>query len=218
MTWLLAAAAAATSAAAHQRLLVPRLPAPEVRDGEDSPDYPALASAPDVAGAALLALGCGLLVLPGLPPAQLLLWVGYLGAGAALVWVDLRSTWLPRRLHLACLAQVALGLALLAVTDWRSALAGLLGGLLGMAAFHLVWRLGMGFGYGDVRLAALVGAVAGTAGAQQWVAGFLAGTLAGALWGIGHAVTRRKRSAPAHFPYGPALWLGPVLAGWVSGW
>lgn len=218
MTWLLAAAAAAASAAAHQRFLVPRLPVPETMDDEDPPDYPAFASIPDVVGAALLALGCGLLVLPGLPAGHLVLWVAYLGAGAALVWVDLRSTWLPRRLHIVCLAQVALGLSLLAVTDWRSALAGLLGGLIGAGFFHLVWRLGTGLGYGDVRLAALVGAIAGTAGAQHWVAGFLAGTVVGALWGIGHALARRTLNTPAHFPYGPALWLGPVLAGWISGW
>lgn len=218
MIWVAVAAAASASAAAHQRLVVPRLPPPALGAGETAPDYRALAGARDVAGAALLAALAGALVLPGMPGARLLLWVAYLGAGAALVWVDLLSTWLPRRLNHLCLAQVALGLAALAIVDWKAALAGLAGSAAALGLFHLVWRLGTGFGYGDVRLAAIVGAVAGTSGPQAWTAAMLAGTVVGALWAVAHTVTLRRRGAPAHFPYGPALWLGPVLATWVSGW
>lgn len=218
MIWVLAVVAAVASAAVHQRLVVPRLTTPATVDGEPAPDYRILASWPDVLGATGLALFTALLLLPGLPASQLPLWVGYLGAGAALAWVDLRTTWLPRTLNHLCLAQVGLGLAWLAITDWRVALAALLGGAATLGLFHLVWRLGTGFGYGDVRLAAIVGAVAGTGGLQHWLASILAGTAVGALWAVIHTLTRRHANAPAHFPYGPSLWLGPVLAGWISGW
>lgn len=218
MFWVAAAAAATASAAAHNRFVVPLLPAPSLDAGETAPDYRALASPLDTLGAAALALLAGLLVLPGLAAAHLPMWVAYLGAGCALVWVDLRSTWLPRRLNQLCLAQVALGLVALAAVDWRAALAGLVGGAAALALFHLVWRLGTGFGYGDVRLAALVGTVAGAHGLQHWLTSILAGTLVGAVWAVAHAVANRGRDAPAHFPYGPSLWLGPVLAGWLSGW
>lgn len=218
MTWVLAAAAATASAALHQRFVVPRLPAPHLDEGETAPDYGALAGARDVLGAAVLALLAATLVLPGAGEPRLLLWTAYVGAGAALVWVDLRTTWLPRRLNQLCLAQVLLGLVALGITDWRAALAGLAGGLAALGLFHLVWRLGTGFGYGDVRLAAIVGLVAGSSGPQHWLTSILAGTSVGALWAVAHTVGNRRRGGPAHFPYGPALWLGPVLATWLSGW
>lgn len=218
MFWVAAAAAATASAAAHVRFVVPRLPPPALNEGETAPDYRALASRPDALGAATLALLAGLLVLPDLPTAHLPVWIAYLGAGCALVWVDLRSTWLPRRLNQVCLAQVAVGLLLLGAADWRSALAGLVGGAVALGLFHLVWLLGTGFGYGDVRLAAIVGTMAGVHGPQHWVTSILAGTMVGAVWALAHAVSNRGRDTPAHFPYGPSLWLGPVLAGWLSGW
>lgn len=218
MIWMLAAVAAVASAFIHQRWVVPRLRTPLLADDETAPDYRPLASWPNVLGAAALALLGSALVLPGSPTAQLLLWLGYLGAGAALVWVDLRTTWLPRQLNHLCLTQVGVGLLALGITDWRRAVAALAGGVAAFAVFHLVWRLGTGFGYGDVRLAAIVGAVAGSGGLQHWFASILAGTVTGAVWAILHSMLRRRTNAPAHFPYGPSLWLGPVLAGWISGW
>lgn len=217
MTWLVALACA-VSAALHLSLLVPRLKEPDLEDGEPAPRYATLAPAGHVLllGAIVLVLAGSL--LPAVPQEQQGVWFGYLGAGGALVWVDLRTTWLPRTLHLVCLAQVALALVWVALLDWSSALASLAGGGIAFLLFHLVWRFSSTFGYGDVRLAALVGAVGALGGLDGWLTALLCGTLLGALWGIGHALWRRGTDRPAHFAYGPALWLGPIAAVVLSGW
>lgn len=218
MTWLLALTVCAGSALAHQLLVVPRLPRAPVDGGDAPPDYARLATPRDGFGVLTLSVLASAAVLPRAPEALLPLWVAHLGGGAALAWVDLRTTWLPRRLNHLVLAQVLLALAWVAVGDWRTALAAAGGGLAAFALFHLAWSLGGGFGYGDVRLAGIVGAVAGTQGLQHWVSSILLGTVTGALWGAAHALRRRWRGGPTHFPYGPALWLGPVAAAAISGW
>ena len=218
MEWVPAVAACGISAVLHQLLVVPRLPAPAAEADEPPPDYRALASTRDALGVLALSVLAALLVLPGLPDPQLISWVGYLGAGAALVWVDLRTTWLPRVLNHLCLAQVALGVGWVAISDWRGAVAAVIGGLAALGLFHVVWALGSGFGYGDVRLAAIIGVVAGAAGWQQWLMSFLLGTLIGACWGVVHWLRSRSSGSPPHFAYGPALWLGPVAAFAISGW
>ena len=157
-------------------------------------------------------------VLHKIPSSHHGVWLGYLGAGAALVWVDLRTTWLPRTLNLICLGQVGAGLVWVAVTDWPAALSSVVGGIASFALFHLMWRHSSAFGYGDVRLAAIVGAVGGLGGLDGWVMALLCGTLIGAVWGVASAVARRHGRGPGYFPYGPGLWLGPILAVSVSGW
>lgn len=216
MTWLVTLACA-LSAACHLRFVVPRLREPAVAADDPPPHYAGLAPMRHVA---LLALTVFLLaqVLHVVPPAEFVAWFGYLGAGGALVWVDLRTTWLPRTLNNVCLAQVAIGLAWLAVFDWQSSLSGLAGGLFAFALFHLVWRYSTAFGYGDVRLAANVGAMGGLGGLDGWLTTLLCGTLAGAAWAIAHAIHRRRHPGPRYFAYGPALWLGPMIALTVSGW
>lgn len=220
MIWAIAAAGlSSASAVAHLLLVLPRLPRPDPDGDDPPPDYVALATpgAGLVAGAA--ALLTGLFVLPHQPTHHLLVWVGYLGAGAALVWVDLRTTWLPKRLNLICLVQVLVGVVLMSAVDWRTAVFAVAAGLLTRGFFHLVWRLGTGLGYGDVRLAGIVGIVAGAGGVQNWLTAILMTTIIGAIWALVHAFRRRGRPATP-FPYGPALWLGPIAAaslGAVSG-
>ena len=133
--------------------------------------------------------------------------------GAPLVAVDLRTTFLPRRLHYVALAGVTAGGAALAVVSPRAALGAAVGAAAAFAFFSLAWRLTTNLGFGDVRLALLIGAVAGHAGVAAWTTALLAGTVLGALHGIGHALwARRDPERPQHFAYGPALWLGPIVA------
>lgn len=216
MTWLMALACA-VSAALHLALLVPRLGEPDPDVGDPAPRYATLAPPGHVLllGAVVFALA---LVLHMVPQYQFGVWFGYLGAGAALVWVDLRTTWLPRILHFVCLAQVALGVAWVALNHWPTAVASVAGGVVALLLFHLVWHFSSAFGYGDVRLAAIVGAVGALRGLDGWLLALLCGTLLGAVWGIGHAWLRRGTDRPAHFAYGPALWVGPIVAVAVSGW
>ncbi|MCC2593426.1 A24 family peptidase [Tessaracoccus sp. OS52] len=208
----------AASALLHQMLVVPRLPVPAVPAGEAAPDFVALRSRGDLLGVLAASAASATVVAVAAPQAQLPMWFGHLGAGAALAWVDLRTTWLPRILNQLCLLQVAAGALWLALTDPGSAVGGLIGGLAAFGLFHLVWAFGTGFGYGDVRLAGIVGVLAGAGGLDQWLLTVLAGTVIGAAWGIAHGLLRRGTDAPAHFPYGPALWLGPVAAVAISGW
>ena len=216
MTWLVSLLCA-VSAALHLRFVVPSLREPDLVDDEPAPHYAALAS-----GRHVVALGIAVLILAQVlhrvPPQHWVVWFGYLGAGAALVSVDLRTTWLPRTLHLVCLAQVLLGLVWVAVLDWPTALASVAGGVVAFLLFHLVWRFSAAFGYGDVRLAGIVGAVGALGGVDGWLVALLCGTLLGAVWGIVHALARRGTDRPAHFAYGPALWLGPIAAVALSGW
>ncbi|MEO7589189.1 MAG: prepilin peptidase [Arachnia sp.] len=207
----------ALSAALHLSWVVPRLPEPPQVAGEAGPAYASLAPIRHVLvlGVVVLLLAQVLHLVPG---QQQVVWFGYLGAGAALVWVDMRTTWLPLTLHRICLAQVAAGLVVVAVVDWPTALTSVAGGAVAFGAFHLVWRFSTTFGYGDVRLAAVVGAVGALRGLDGWLLAMLCGTLLGAVWAVAHTLARRGTDRPRHFPYGPALWLGPVVAVALSGW
>ncbi len=216
MTWL-ATVICAMSAVLHLVLVVRRLPEPELRHDEPAPNYASLVTARHGVLLGLLVLVLAQ-VLHVVPVAHFGAWFGYLGAGAALVWVDLRTTWLPRSLNTLCLAQVAAGLVWVAVIDWPTALASVAGGAAAFLLFHLLWRHSPAFGYGDVRLAAGVGAMGALGGLNGWLLALLCGTLVGAVWGIAHVVRRRRRNGPEYFAYGPALWLGPILAVAVSGW
>ena len=194
-------------------LVVPRLPRIAHDPTEPPPDYASLARPRDATVLGLVVLACAC-ALWRVPAEQLPLWFGYLGAGGALVWADFRTTWLPKRLHWIATAQVAVGLAMTALLAPGSAAAGVIGALAAFGLFWLVWRFSRNFGFGDVRLGLLVGAAAGSMGLQAWTTALLAGTLVGAGWAIVHAL--RGRAADP-FPYGPALWLGPIAAAALAG-
>jgi len=82
-------------------------------------------------------------------------------------------------------------------------------GAVGTALFWLIWRVSHGFAFGDVRLAGLIGAVAGSRGGAFALAAFFFGTLVGAAWAL---VQRWRKGTDEPFAYGPALLLGPLVA------
>uniref|UniRef100_UPI0030C66CB8 prepilin peptidase n=1 Tax=Arachnia propionica TaxID=1750 RepID=UPI0030C66CB8 len=186
--------------------VVPRLPRIWADPSDPPPDYSSLARPGEAVVLAAIVAVAGL-ALWRLPPLWFPMWFGYLGAGAALAWVDLRTTWLPRRLHWITTAQVALGAVVTTILLPEALPRILLGAAATFALLWLVWRFTGNFGFGDVRLGLLVGAVGGTRGWTGWLWALLAGTLIGAAWGIAHALRGR---ADEPFPYGPALWLGPL--------
>jgi leader peptidase (prepilin peptidase)/N-methyltransferase len=133
-----------------------------------------------------------------------------------LVWVDALTTWLPT--PLLTLASVELIIAI-ALSCWFSdspieLLARMALGAAGSAAlFGVVWLASRGgFGFGDVRLAPLIGAVAASTSLSSWYVSLLAGSLAGvALALIPHKVAPGTKNG---FAYAPSMLAGPYLA-WV---
>lgn len=205
---VVAIATAVAVAAVVQLVAVPKLRQPHLEAGEEAPDFNGLGTAAHVLlVVAFSALG-GLAAWHS--PTPVWPWLGYVALGAPLVVVDLRTTYLPNQLMYPLWAAVGAGVAGTVITDPAAAVASVLGGVAGFGCFWLVWRMSSSFGFGDVRLAAAMGAVAGAAGITSWLTALVAATATGAV----AAIVARARGA-AVFPYGPWLWLGPVLAAWV---
>jgi leader peptidase (prepilin peptidase)/N-methyltransferase len=136
--------------------------------------------------------------------------------------VDWRTRLLPRVVVLP-----ATGLLLvLAVVEWAlnadddvliRAVAAM---LVARTFFWVLWfirRAGMGFG--DVRLAALLGLVLGRLGWNNWLAGLYGGLVLFAIFGLTLAVVRRDRAALKRaYPFGPFMIAGAVLGILVPGW
>lgn len=150
-----------------------------------------------------------------------LLWlVPLTPVAVALSVVDWHTRLLPRVVVVpatlaATVAVIAVGVA----TGERDALVSALVGMLGLRSFFwLLWFVrSAGMGFGDVRLAALVGLVLGWEGAGVLVLGAWVGFVSFALPGLVLAIVRRDRSLLRKpFPYGPFM-LGGALVGLVWG-
>jgi len=150
-----------------------------------------------------------------LPTAQWPAWIGLVTLGALLGLIDLHTTFLPLRLNYLTAAVTAVGVAVSAWLqgDWWVLVTASVGGAVGAGLFWLIWRVSHGFGFGDVRLAGLVGIVAGSRGGAFALAAFFLGTLVGAAWAL---LQRGRRRTDEPFPYGPALLMGPLVALLVS--
>ena len=132
-----------------------------------------------------------------------------------LAYVDWRVQRLPKA---PILVATAVGLGLLAAEwlwtrDTVAALGALAGLLIARSAFWLLWRmLPHAMGFGDVRLAALVGLVLGRLGWEQLAVGLWAGLAIFGVWGIGRAVVQRSRTAMREpLAYGPFMILGMLV-------
>ncbi|SDJ76635.1 leader peptidase (prepilin peptidase) / N-methyltransferase [Nocardioides sp. YR527] len=132
-----------------------------------------------------------------------------------LAYVDWRVQRLPK---VPILVAIAVGLGLLAAEwlwthDTAAALSALAGLVIARSAFWLLWRvLPHAMGFGDVRLAALVGLVLGRLGWEQLALGLWAGLAIFGVWGIGRAVAQRSRTAMREpLAYGPFMILGMLV-------
>ena len=132
-----------------------------------------------------------------------------------LAYVDWRVQRLPKVPILVATAAslVLLGAEWLWSRDTAIALGALAGLVIARSAFWLLWRLlPQAMGFGDVRLAALVGLVLGRVGWEQLALGLWAGLAIFGLWGIGRAVVRRSRTAMREpLAYGPFMLLGMLV-------
>ncbi|GAA0913126.1 A24 family peptidase [Nonomuraea longicatena] len=96
----------------------------------------------------------------------------------------------------------------LALTLWPDLPRALLGALALALLYGLLWfARPAAMGFGDVKLAGLVGMAAAAAGWQQWVLAALAGQFAAALYAA-WLLAGRKGSGQTQFPLGPFMLAG----------
>jgi leader peptidase (prepilin peptidase)/N-methyltransferase len=135
--------------------------------------------------------------------------------GTLLGIVDLRTRLLPRIVVIpATLAAVAYGLVAWPLTGDPDALVlGLIGMIAARALFWMLWFIrSAGMGFGDVRLAALLGFVLAYLGWPEYALGLYSGFLLFGLPGLVLALVRWDRSLlKKPFPFGPFLLLGALL-------
>lgn len=145
------------------------------------------------------------------------------GVSIVLALIDLDSHTLPNRIVLPALlaGAVLLGASSLLAGDPMQLLRAL-AGMLALGAFYAIIAFAYpgGMGFGDVKLALVLGLYLGWMGWGALVVGAFAAFLFGALWGIGLIVTRRA-GRKSRMPFGPWMlvgaWLGLILGGTVMG-
>lgn len=135
------------------------------------------------------------------------------GGLVAVSVADVRVGLVPRVLVYPTLALMAVGLVAAAGVDgdWRSLLSAAIGGAAGFLVFFAIWFVApRSMGFGDVRLAGVIGAGLGWLGYAELYLGFLVAFVVGAAVGLvkmGVQGTGRKTS----LPFGPALAAGAVV-------
>ena len=134
---------------------------------------------------------------------------------AALALVDLHTRLLPKRLVLPATALAVLAGVVdsLAARDSDALVRGLIGLVVARSFYWLLWRVhSAGMGFGDVRLAALLGFPLAYVGGAQFLVGMYAGFLVFALPGLVRALVRWDRALlRAPYPFGPAMVVGALL-------
>ncbi|WGL50436.1 A24 family peptidase [Nocardioides sp. BP30] len=134
--------------------------------------------------------------------------------------VDWRTRLLPRLVVLPVTAV----LVVLALVEWLVGretdvlVRTLVAGLVARSVFWVLWfirRAGMGFG--DVRLAALLGLVLGRLGWNHWLLGLYGGLVLFGVFGLTLTIVRRDRATLKRaYPFGPFM-IGGTLLGVLLG-
>lgn len=170
------------------------------------------ASGPAAVGVAAAALGGVLAWVVGpapVLPALLLL----AGVGLVLAPVDVRTHRLPDAVVLPTYPALAILLALAATREGLAPLARAAeGGLVAFGVLYvLAFALPAGLGYGDVKLAGLLGAVLAWYGWPVLLRGLVVGFLYGGVCAVVLLVTRRA-DRRSNLAYGPFLLAGTLTA------
>lgn len=190
------------------RPVLVRLAEPVEPDGKAP--YAGLATPRFALTCTALAAGGAVLVALTQPPATWPLWWVLSAPALVLVAVDARTTWLPLDLTRAVWV-MTLGAASVSTVLGGVHLLARAGAGAGAAAllYLLLWRLSRGgLGFGDVRLAPVLGAAAAAVGWSTLLATLLLGSLAGAAVGVVLALRHR----PGAFAYAPSMLAGALLA------
>jgi len=142
--------------------------------------------------------------------------LAFIFGGVLLAVIDWKVQRLPTRLVYLTLAGVAAGLlfASLVEWDWVPLATAVVGGVLFVNAFYLIWFVTRQFlglvilGFGDVRLAAVLGLVLGWYGLEYVFYGALVGHLLALVVAVATCIRKRKLSV--NFAFGPPLIAGAL--------
>jgi leader peptidase (prepilin peptidase)/N-methyltransferase len=140
----------------------------------------------------------------------------FIFGGVLLAVIDWKVKRLPTRLVYLTLAGVGAGLvfASLVEWDWKPLATAALGGVLFANAFFLLWFLTRKFtgmlmlGFGDVRLAAVLGLLLGWYGLEYVLYGALAGHVLALLLAV--AMSIKERKLLLRYSFGPPLIAGTL--------
>jgi leader peptidase (prepilin peptidase)/N-methyltransferase len=191
------------------------------RDDGPHPTWRRLPAAAAVAGAVLFPVAGTVAGDGWLVPAYL----GFAWLTITLTVTDVRAQLIPDRINYPGSAACAGLLVLGALASGQGGDLGraVLGALAGGGFFLAVFVLGRGrsFGFGDVKLAPVLGLFTAFAGWEEFGVGVFAGILVGGIAGLVLLVAR-LRTAREHFAFGPALvagaWIGLVWGAPVAAW
>lgn len=212
MSWpaLLAAGVLAALAVLLSPAVLRALPEPTGADAVGKIPYAALGSVWFRIAVGLATLIAGAIAFGTLGVEHWLAWSSLAWVNVIACVIDARTTWLPARLSQAGWLLAAAGALVVALAQgsaWPLVRAGV-GAVVVGGLFHLLWWVSGTFGYGDVRLAATIGAVTALVDGGLVGASVLAGTALSAAVGIGYRASGRRGG----FPYGPGLLAGPFVA------
>ncbi|WP_283133617.1 prepilin peptidase [Rhizohabitans arisaemae] len=159
------------------------------------------------------AAAAGLVVWRVDEPALLPAYLSGVLAGSALAVVDRRIKRLPDPLTLTWYPVAFVLLA--AAAPYTSGWPGLLAAISGMAGLLLIYGIFWlikpdGLGFGDVKLAGVLGLLLGRLGWDAWLIGAFAGHLLAALYAVLLLATRRA-TWRSDFPFGPFMLLGALM-------
>lgn len=134
--------------------------------------------------------------------------------GLGLSVVDLRVGLVPRKILYPTLGLMVLGLVIASVLNshWRDlANAGIGGGVAFLLFFALWWFYPSGMGFGDVRLAGLIGIGMGWIGLLDVYIGFMVAFIVGSLVGLAIMIVKGT-GRKTRLPFAPALVVGTVVS------
>ena len=143
--------------------------------------------------------------------------LAFIFGGVLLAVIDWRVRRLPTRLVYYTLAGVTTGLAFASLVewDWKPLAAAIVGAALFSGAYGAIWFVTQrmfGFvvlGFGDVRLALVLGALLGWYGLNYVLYGAVLGQVLAVVVGLGLCI--RERKLHLKFAFGP-----PLLAGTLA--
>ena len=138
----------------------------------------------------------------------------FLAMAVAVSVTDLTHRLVPRYLVYGALALIVALLVAVATVDhaWHDLAGAAIGGAVAFAVFFLIWFLvPKGMGFGDVRLAGVIGLTVGYLSLLHVYLAFLMGFVLGLLFGlvlmVGSSAGRKTR-----IPFAPALAAGATIA------